>query len=1590
MEIGILNFGINGDASSFYRTMDAVDDRARKTQDLLNGLKVDLNNKNPYSPTNPNDSPEKIISRSNGELTKHGNMLEYIARRAIAYIAIWKSADLAKYLIEITGEFQKNKVALESMLQNKPAADELFDTIKKFSTISPFQFKDLFGEAKQLTAYSIPAKDLFDTLKRIGDVASGTGSDMSRLVLAYGEVNTQTILNGRVLRQFTQAGVPLVSALEQEFTKLTGKATNAGEVFDKISKKEVTFKMVKDAIKSMTDEGGIFYNLQLKQSETLAGKWSNLKDKFDIMFSSFGNEHNGFLSGTIDAVSAMAQHWKATLEVIKSIVVAWGAYKTTLMITNALKRQELATEIEISAVAQRANTMASWGTGIGAGLAVLSLIMGAVNAYNADKKQSMDELFNTVAQTDKETEANNKLIDRLKELTRTSKDDANAELERNNIIEKLSQTEPELSYEIDKHRNSLENLKKVQDQYNATQDIKKSMTLYINDETNGPSVKKNIEERTKAQLELERSTIALKDAYSKLSTAVVEYKEHGIKTGDISSLNQDMIDKLYKIINLSITAEEKMRMIDQLNGNKVRMGDSSYGAGSGKIADTGLYDEYAFSKYRAALEDVKIKSKEAELSVYGLYRMTQFEINEKKIKLNTSEGKAAIKNILDSYKDLDDKSRKYLYFKFGIKWGDEEDPKDKLTGWRKELQDFLGTNVITIKIDDNLDDVMKNIRTTYKELKEDMSNEKPILLNFGINPSGTKEQKQSQIAKLPATQWGIAQAATDDYNDNQQKMDKLTEAHKKYGIALQEAKENKAKTNIEDKYTKNLMEELKYIKSIREEYDKLTKSMSESAAQSKLKSMGLLTGRMTVKLLPSGDDDSGFADYLRSSRDKLQKRINTLSSKTYNKLYIKQNRDEIIKELADTNITSITKAIEDKMKDIESELSQYKSEYNMYKQLLNITGDKESSMKAAFGNNIAKDLIDYTKEEINKALSESGQEKNIDANKLLGLSNAELDKLNLPDSIKTMLSDLKNTIFEQKQTSTIDIANLLTQYESVQEKIDTINRKANVLRSEASKLGLDKTQFDKFNKALQQSVDKQITDIETASLQLTPFYQKLFGDISSLAFSSLDKLLKESKKVIADIGKPENQIKDNNGNVTGYKYTTKDANGKEQTTVVSAEQYARIIKQTGVLGKEAEKINPIKGFTDGLEKLGKKGQALDGIKGIGQSLQDVGSTTSTVASGFGNMFAALGNDKASATANLVGGIASGIGQLGTSLASGNPVSMVAGSLTAVVGIVGNIAAAHDAKLDRAIEKSKQKVKELQNEYTDLERDIKRQLGSATSDQYSKLFNNYKSQLAELKSQLSDEEDKKKSSASAIADYKEQIADLQDKITYFSEDFAKDTFSIDIKDWASQISNSLVDAFSKGEDAATAFGNTVASIMQSVIKNIIAVSVIQPAMEKLRTYLFGENGVLTDGNLTTSELNGMLTELKSLKGSISSAQNMWNKINEYASQNGIDLTSTESGMGITASEQSLTENTGNVLASYINSIRADGATRNLKLDLMLIQLQSHGTTFGLMLSQLKNINDNTAAIAENTKDISDLYILTKQSMTEGSGTKQNVR
>lgn len=282
------------------------------------------------------------IKRENTAMSSQSRIAGELKNQIANVYSIYTVERFVRGLYTIGGEFQKQRIALTSILGDSMKAETIFNRIKDLAVVSPFQFKELASYTKQLSAYSIPYEELYDTTKRLADISAGVGVDMGRIILAYGQVRSAAFLRGQELRQFTEAGIPLVDELAKRFTILENKVVSAGDVFDKISRKEVSFGMVKDVLWDLTNEGGKFYNMQEALAESLAGKWSNLQDAWDVMMADIAESNSGVLSDSLELLTNLMNHWEAVAAILGSLVGAYGAYKTAVIAVNVAQKTSFA------------------------------------------------------------------------------------------------------------------------------------------------------------------------------------------------------------------------------------------------------------------------------------------------------------------------------------------------------------------------------------------------------------------------------------------------------------------------------------------------------------------------------------------------------------------------------------------------------------------------------------------------------------------------------------------------------------------------------------------------------------------------------------------------------------------------------------------------------------------------------------------------------------------------------------------------------------------------------------------------------------------------------------------------------------------------------------------------------------------------------------------------------------------------------------------------------------------------------------------------------------------------------------------------
>ena len=205
---------------------------------------------------------------------------------AIAFGAISAAAaGVFAFIGTGAGEFEQLEIAFETMLGSAEKAQKMLQDITEFTKQTPFQLEDTVTGAKRLLAMGIESNKVIKTLEMLGNISAGVGREkLPFLILALGQVRAAGKLTGQELRQFTEAGVPLLEELAK------GMGTTTGAVKEMISKGQVSFKNVEAALAGLTGEGGKFGNLMQKQMQTFLGVFSNIKDSLKFMQIEIGRK----------------------------------------------------------------------------------------------------------------------------------------------------------------------------------------------------------------------------------------------------------------------------------------------------------------------------------------------------------------------------------------------------------------------------------------------------------------------------------------------------------------------------------------------------------------------------------------------------------------------------------------------------------------------------------------------------------------------------------------------------------------------------------------------------------------------------------------------------------------------------------------------------------------------------------------------------------------------------------------------------------------------------------------------------------------------------------------------------------------------------------------------------------------------------------------------------------------------------------------------------------------------------------------------------------------------------------------------------
>ena len=305
----------------------------------------------------------------------HSRLLDTAAQLKRAFALIFSVSQIRNYIssiAQVRGEFELQQRSLQALLGDTRAANAIFNKTVALAVQSPYQIKDLISYTKQLAAYRIEQDKLYDTTKRLADVSAGLGIDMQRTILAYGQVKAAAYLRGTEVRQFTEAGINLYGELQRYFQEVKGEAYTTAQIVDMISKRKVTFEDIEAIFKRMTDQGGMFYNMQAIQAETLQGKIANLKDSIDVMLNDIGKQNEWALKGAVSGATALLSSWESITRAGRRLLELLVLVKITSMQTGAKMKTEFLDNANFVAISKGMSSMQVAVTGLRNGFTALA------------------------------------------------------------------------------------------------------------------------------------------------------------------------------------------------------------------------------------------------------------------------------------------------------------------------------------------------------------------------------------------------------------------------------------------------------------------------------------------------------------------------------------------------------------------------------------------------------------------------------------------------------------------------------------------------------------------------------------------------------------------------------------------------------------------------------------------------------------------------------------------------------------------------------------------------------------------------------------------------------------------------------------------------------------------------------------------------------------------------------------------------------------------------------------------------------------------------------------------------------------------
>ncbi|AQY21334.1 tape measure protein [Riemerella anatipestifer] len=1338
------------------------------------------------------------IRRASGlavqETSKMDSVFKNLSIGIAGYFSGQALMGFARELINVRGEFQKTEIAFTTMLKSKEKANELMGQMVDLAAKTPFSLQEVSAGAKQLLAFQVPANEVVDTLTRMGNIAAGLGVPMSRINLVYGQVMAKGKLMGDDLRQFTEAGIPMVGELAKKFGKTTA------EISTMVSEGRIGFNDVKEVLFSLTNEGGLFFNLMEEQSKTLSGKISNLGNAFDQMLNKIGEGSEGLLNSGIEGATYLVEHYEEVMEAIKGLVIVYGSYKAaliTLNVTQEYSKKTIQSEIALLGISEKMKlgralvtqkqAIASFEEAKAEHIATQEKYLGLqaeVQSLNVKKQKAIalaTEKRQILANAQVELATAKQKLSALgaeasaREVTIATKRvekaenkvlvaQENAEIARKGALtasSKFYTTQKELETVATRVSTTAKKVEVAQEALSVA--TKNANTIATTRLTVAQRLQVlAVRAGTKAQA-LFNSTI-LANPYA-LATALLVGLTYTIyklcsQLTTAKQLQKDLNDKLSEskqeiagqesqimalvsaIKSENTTNEEKKRLIERLNSIT-----------QGKIQNLTVENIKTGQLDAAVKNYIQTLYKQAEAEVYlqDIKNLTaKKQANLDRINELKTNG-AGIGDVLESFFDLKTYNR----------------------GANGEMFTWGATDALVSNIERENKDIDKALEERKKLIEKNASATSSIEPTHNVNNAVNETKK-----KAKAHQKALAEV----YSKNSIK--DLEERISLWNNALERATKDKdgnyqVKVRAKDKYGK--------------EYE-TGQVVSKDKALEELKVLNEAKAKIEEEFRIKSTEEE---------LSELKRRIN-LRDKY---LQLGMNRPELINEdtvknlFPDLKDKSYVQALEEKRKAYLGLIEAQKATEQTTKDLILI----EEELKNAKG-------VETFMQGVNDRISELKER----------YKGAELiDKLKKAKSLQLGGTEEENLEKNKAYASALKEAqkdydkfyrDLLEQQKTYEEKSLELQKEYAALKAtERYKNATPEEQ-----KKIEQAFSKRAIDLFFEEMAKKEEWAKMFADMNLVASSKLEefknilqqklteaKTIEEKIKIGEFIKKIDDTLRDRNP----FKSLIKAINDLGDKSLSTEE---KILRLTQAIDKSKSYLNDVKGV----------------VSDVRGAFDDLGISTDNT---FGDILSNVEQ-----TLEGLNQMADGVMTFAQGFATKNPVQMVAGAIKTIGGLIKTVSGwlNGDNKRERNIKRWGQALEEVKEQYRALEHQISKTLGENVYKEQGKIIANLRQQQQMLQRMANEEAGKKKSDSGKIAEYRNQANEIDRQITDIIDKMKNDIAQTDAKSLADKMGDALFEAWQRGEDGAKAYEKTVDDVMRNAAKAALKQKLLEGPMQEM--------------------------------------------------------------------------------------------------------------------------------------------------------------